>query len=447
MLHLHTHSVYSYKDAIAKVDDIATTLQKQGEDAFCITDHGSLTNFIKSFQVAKDHNMQFIPGYEGYLQPQDEIFQKTLIEKTQELKRIIGLKKSTPEEIQEAQDKLNKINKIRAQKYHHITLIAMNQDGLNNLFKIYNEENLYYKYLLSRNSLFNHSDGLIVLSGCFNGEAIYHIRNKDFDKAREILNLYKNKFRDRFFIELQFHNLEMRDWEVNRGLLNEVETYNKLIKLGRELDIPFVITNDSHYIYEEEYMAHNLYKAVCYDQDEEVGADYTNGGYYLTTEDDIRKRIGDLYPKWAIDQAFDNIKKIRSMCEECYFPTGALLTDHSQELYDRCVEGWKKLRVGTEYEQESRERFEYELSVINKKNFSEYFIKVKTITDTAKKLNILVGPGRGSGCGSEVCYLLGITYVDPLKYGLFFERFLNEYRNNYPDIDLDFATVSCNAYR
>ena len=447
MLHLHTHSVYSYKDAIAKIDDIAKTLKEQGEDAFCITDHGSLTNYIKSFQIADKYDMQFIPGYEGYMQPQSEIFKRDINEQIKECNRIIGLKKSTPEEIENAKSELETLNSVRAQKYHHVTLIAMNQDGLNNIFKIYNEENMYYKYLMTRDSLFNHSDGIIVLSGCFNGEAIYHIRNKDYDKAKDVLNLYKNHFGDRFFIELQYHNLEMRDWEVSENLLNEVDTYNKLIEIGKELNIPFVITNDSHYIYENENISHNLYKAICYDQDEQIGADYTNGGYYLTTEDDIRNRIGDIYPKWAIDQAFDNIKKIRQMCKPCVFPRGAQLSDMSRELHDACIEGWKKLRVGTEYEKESFDRFNYELSVINNKNFSEYFIKVKTITDTAKKLNILVGPGRGSGCGSEVCYLLGITYVDPLKYGLLFERFLNDYRQNYPDVDIDFATEPYTAHK
>lgn len=442
MLHLHCHSVYSYKDAIARVEDIAKTLKEQGESSFCITDHGSVTSYIKAFDIANKMGMTFIPGYEAYMRPQNKYSKQYVNQLSQELNHTLSLKSSSDEEKSAAQKELDRINSVDAIKYHHLTLIAINNTGIKNLFKLINTEELYYKNQITRENLFKYSEGLVCLSGCLAGELIYFVRRNMVDEANNIINEYKSTFGDRYFIELQYHELKMEEWETARGLLNEKDTYSMLVNLAKENDVPLVITNDSHYINKDEAYYHNLYKAINFNQDEEKSNNYQDGGYYLTTEEELRDRCSSIFSEDILNEAFSNIKVIENMVDKSVsFPRAAKLVDMNEELRQLCLEGWRNKRKGTQYERQSAERTKYELSVIKKLEFSEYFIRVLDICNCAKNNGILRGPGRGSGCGSEVCYLLGITDVDPIKYNLIFERFLNASRHGYPDIDLDFATI------
>lgn len=424
---LHCHSEYSYKDGLSKPDDIAKRSLELGNDAFCLTEHGNLASLIQGFKAQSKHKIQFIPGMEIYLIPESKYWdfnKKKRIEDGEEIEDI-------------------------AVRYHHLTLIAKNQNGLQNLIKIYNRKEMHYgNECISRDTLFEYGDDLIVLSGCIAGETIYFIRNNMNDKAKEILQLYKDRFNDDFYIEIQYHGLDL-----GNNSISELEVYNTLVTLSRELDIKMVPTTDSHYTYKNEVGHHNLYKCMHYDGKDKDKFKYNfetqsfksvfNGdGYHIMSAEEIKEQISSItsLSKENINDIVKNTIEIRNKCEVCYFPEAMPLQDKSKELRELVEKGFQELRAGTEYEKESKERYEFELSVIEKLGFTEYFINVRDIVNRAKQLNILPGPARGSAAGSEVCYLIHITKVDPLKFGLMFERFLNPSRFNYPDIDLDFQS-------
>ena len=212
----------------------------------------------------------------------------------------------------------------------------------------------------------------------------------------------------------------------------------KYIDIVKENNINIVCTNESRYITKKDRANYRLYRQII-SGGERIFFDRDNN--HMMTNRELEENLSEIYSKEDIEKGFKNAKLIKEKIEDIKEPTAEPLKDCSEELTKLCIEGWNRIRKGTDREQESKERYEYELSVINGRNFSEYFIKVLTIVKTAKKLGILMGPARGSGAGSEVCFLIGITHVDPLKYGLFFERFLNPERHGFPDIDVDMATV------
>ena len=196
--------------------------------------------------------MTFIPGYEAYMRPQDKYSKKYVNQLSQELNHTLSLKSSSDEEKAAAQKELDRINSVDAIKYHHLILIAINNTGIKNLFKLINTEELYYKNQITRENLFKYSEGLVCLSGCLAGELIYFVRRNMIDEANNIINEYKSTFGDRYFIELQYHELKMEKWETARSLLNEKDTYSMLVNLAKENNVPLVITNDSHYINKDE---------------------------------------------------------------------------------------------------------------------------------------------------------------------------------------------------
>ena len=414
----HMHSQYSYKDALPTPKMIAQKYKELGLNAFCITDHGNLNSFIDAYAVAKELDMQFIPGCEFYLQPFDENW---------------ALNKTN--------NKTISVDESRLVKYHHITAIAKNQNGLKSLVELYNDANEHYgKRLVTLQDILS-KQGLIVLSGCVAGQAIYYILTGKTDKAQEVLEQCRGALGDDFYIELQFHNL--REFGQNWGT-NEVDVYNTLIELAKKLQIKMAVTNDSHYVNESDRHHHNLYKAIhlnkSFDYNEnKLPQAYDGENYHILTEDEIRKSLTNyqLAPN-EIDEIIVNTVEIRNKCENTEFMCGKPLSNKTEELTALIKQGWERLRKDTPYAEESEKRWQYELSVVKEKNFTEYFINVYNIVNKAKEIGLVTGPGRGSGAGSEINYLLGITSVDPLKYGLIFERFLNPSRNGYPDIDVDF---------
>lgn len=556
----HTHSQYSYKDALPTPKMIAQKYKDMGLDAFCITDHGNLNSFIDAYNVAKELDMQFIPGCEFYLQPLDEnwVFNK-------------------------ANNKDVQVDENRLVKYHHITVIAKNQDGLKSLVELYNDaEEHYGKRLVTLQDILS-KQGLIVLSGCVAGQTIYYIMTNAMDKAQYVVEQCKNALDDDFYIELQYHNLQ--EFGKNWGT-NEVDVYNKLIELAKQYQIKMVVTNDSHYVDKDDRAHHNLYKAIhlgkSYDYDtSSLPQAYDGESYHILSEEEIRQALTHYQlTEQDIDEIIANTEEIRNKCEQTEFMRGKPLSNAEEQLTELVKQGWEKLRKDTPRAEESEKRWQYEMSVIKEKNFTEYFVNVYSIVNRARELGLTVGPGRGcflpgnmvsmhnpytdndglmqeiekihigqkvlthdgeyhkvlnvleydvqdedcievhlsnghtitctadhkifkqdigyvpanelaqgdilsgvyrqkdkqynfvtitdikhinytgkvydlsvegvhnytvgrvtvhnSGAGSEVNYLLGITSVDPLKYGLIFERFLNPSRNGYPDIDVDF---------
>lgn len=448
MISLHLHSEYSSKDALSKVKDIASRHKELGEEAFCITDHGTIAGFPEAFTVAKEMGMKFIPGCEFYLTPPEEFDMKVKGEKMTEINRLLRLK-STPEDVRAQAEREKAIWDSRdVKKNFHLTVIANSQEGLENLFRVYSEGNFYYKHRITRESLFKHNKGLVVFSGCFGSELAYYVKGKMWDNAHNLIESYKKAFPGRYYIEIQYHELEQFDREKERGYLNEYETYQAMMKLAKEHDVPMIVTNDSHYVYKEDQRLHDIYKAICYhNTEDEITGDmgFSGGGYHIMTKEEVWElfKKGNYCSKEEFDIMADNAEKVeKSVAWDIDIPRMKPFEDKSEELRKLVMEGWEKIRKGTEYEQKSLEQIEYELRVIENMKFTNYFTNVKAIVDRARECNVMTGPGRGSGAGSEVNYLLGITKVDPIKYGLMFERFLNPSRHEMPDIDIDFESIA-----
>ena len=439
MLNLHVNSVYSYKKAIAKIEQIAEKSLIQNETSFCITDIGSVTSFAKAFLFAKNKNMKFIPGIELEIKPIDKYNKIWVKNRINFLNKEKNLKRTTEEMYKEYEKELTQLNKTQTLDSHSLILLAYNYEGLKNIINLFsNQEQIEDGIFQSTNDLVEkHKEGIIVLSGSINSEVLFYIRNKEFDKARNLLEYFKNVFKNNFYAQLEYHSFNLTESEEESGILTEVEAYNKFIDICNDLNIEFVVTNHCRYIEEKDRRNYCLFKNIYNDEIEEFN--YKNN--HFRDEKDLLEEMLKVYDNKAVLSGFENIKKIENQCEKIEFPLAPSLVDCNEELERMCKEGWNKLRKGTDKEQESKERYLYELSVIKEKNFSQYFIKVKNIVDTAHNLGIIVGPGRGSGCGSELCYLLGITKVDPLEYTLFFERFLNPDRHGYPDVDLDLSSI------
>ena len=444
MLSLHIHSEYSTKDAISKIEEIALKHKEMGLNKFALTDHGVMSGFPEAFEVAKKHDMMFIPGCEFYLEPNGDYDLKIKTERVSELRKLTARKRGVdPEEREKALKELDYWDSIDARKNYHLTVLAYNQTGLDNLFKIFNEGNLYYKHRITTESLFNHSEGLIVLSGCFGSEFSFYVKSRQIDKAKELAKSYKEKFGDNYYIEIQYHELEQFEREARKGYMKEIETYNTMIQIAKELDISMVCTNDSHFINKEDQKLHDIYKAICYHKtaDQQSGDMGFSGQYYhIMTETELRNSFELAgYQKSDVDSMIKNVEKIYNQIEPMNIRKANKLIDQYDKLYDEVVKGWENKRKGTPIEQESWDRIQTEMKVIKEKNFSTYFLNMKLIVDTAYECGILTGPGRGSAAGSEIVYLIGITKTDPLKYGLMFERFLNPDRFEMPDIDLDLS--------
>lgn len=433
MLHLNTHSVYSYKKSIASIDGIIKESKRQGEKSFCITDYGSLTSFVKAFAEAKKNGMKFIPGCEFLIRPDESAYRYAIDEKRAYYRKEMRLKRTTAEMYADYERKIAELDASEAVDYHSLILLAKNDIGFKNLVEIYNTETRQNNdenepFLASNESIWKRNEGLVALTGGLNGEILYWIRNGNEEKAENLLLKYREAFGDNLYAQLEYQSNKR---------LDEVNSFNKFINLAKKHGIPFVVTNNVLSVQKRDKAYYRLYSNVMassrltFDEDRN----------YMIEEDELKELMYSVYPKDAVDEGFKNIRKIENEIEEMSIPKAPGLIDSSEELIKLCEDGWKKLRKGTDREEESKQRYLYELSVINGKNFSQYFIKVLNIILTAKDLGILIGPGRGSGCGSEICYLIGITAVDPLKYGLFFERFLNPDRHGFPDIDIDMASV------
>lgn len=229
---IHTHSEHSEKDALPTAREIAEINKEMGNDKFCITDHGNISAWVQAYVAEEETGLQFIPGCEFYIIPEPEYWAWNTLHN----------------------DDVETVD--YAAKYHHLLAIAKNQAGVKSLIRLYNSSEMHYdKPCITRESLFNNSDGLIILSACVAGEVPFYIINNQVDKARDIMKMYKEKFGDDYYCEIQFHNLNFVD---------EKELYNTLVKLARELDIPMVATTDSHFSRKEDVIAHDIYKDIYY---------------------------------------------------------------------------------------------------------------------------------------------------------------------------------------
>ena len=401
-VHLHVHSGYSLLDGAGRVSDLVRRAGEAGMDAVALTDHGNMYGAVEFYKQAKKYGIKPIIGCEVYIAPRSRF------------DKVAG----------------------EGEAYYHLILLAENQTGYSQLVELVSRaytEGFYYKPRIDRELLAAHHEGLIGMSACIAGEVPSLILKGDLEGAEAAARDYLDIFgRNNFFIEIQDH-----------GIPEQKEANPKLVELARKLDIGLVATNDIHYIDRSDAEAHDVLLCIqtgkCVDDTARMR--FSTPEFYLKTGEEM----AELFPEYP--DALVNTCKIAERCQ-VDFDFGALhlpdfpLPDGENAaayLKKLCLEGLQKRypQAGTA----PQERLDFELSVIESMGFSSYFLIVWDFVRFAREERIPVGPGRGSAAGSIVAYLLGITNIDPLKYGLLFERFLNPERVTMPDIDIDFCYV------
>jgi DNA polymerase-3 subunit alpha len=404
VVHLHNHTQYSLLDGACRVDKILQAAKDYGMPALAMTDHGNMFGAIDFYNTAKKIGVKPIIGIEAYIVNKD------------------------------FDDETNKTD-----KRHHLILLAMNEIGYKNLLKLTSKsylEGFYYKPRINKRLLAEYSEGLICLSACVKGEICSHLVNQQYKQAVKAADWYKSVFGDRYYLELQNHDLEI-----------ERQSMPQVIKVAQELSIPLVLTNDCHYINQSHSEAHDI--LLCIQRSKSLNDPnrmrYETNQLYFRSPEEMKL----IYPE--VPEAYYNTLEIadRINLELVYnnfllpeIETPPEYKDMGEYLKALCIEGIK-----TKYPESTPEimsRLEYELGVVQNTGFNGYFLVVKDLIDNARKQNVPVGPGRGSGAGSIISYLLDITKVDPLKYQLMFERFLNPDRISMPDIDIDFCAQGRN---
>jgi len=396
-VHLHVHSHYSLLDGLAKIDDIVNRAQRLGMEAIALTDHGNLYGAIEFYQKAKRAGIKPILGLEAYLAPR-------------------GHQNKTPK----ADD-----------KRYHLTLLAKNNTGWKNLIRLVTTsylEGFYYKPRIDKELLEKHREGLICLSGCFSGEIAKLLAAKKIEEAERVTIWYKDLFGEDFYLEIQPH---MKDLEKD------------LVGLSEKFQIPLVATQDVHYAQKDDKTAHEILLAVQTSSklDDPDRLSLKNFDISLSSPEEMYEHFAN------IPEALENTVRIAEACSvDIELGKNKIPKFNLPEGETSSLSYLKKLsgqRLEERYKgnppEEAEERLEHELGVIEKTGFADYFLIVQDFVLWAKEHGIVVGPGRGSAAGSLVSYVLGITNLDPIKYELLFERFLNPDRIQVPDIDIDFT--------
>jgi len=408
-VHLHVHSQYSILDGAATTAQLASKAKADGMPAVAITDHGGMFG-VKEFHVScKKNGIKPIIGIEAYVARRGH---------------------------------LRKDEKIDASG-HHLILLAKNYKGYQNLLKLTSiayTDGMYYKPRIDKELLEKYHEGIIISSACLGGEVSQHIMAGNFDKAKETIIWYKSIFGDDYYLELIRHKnddprLRADVWE------NQVKVNKVIQELAKELDIKVIATNDSHFIDPEDAEAHDV--LVCLntgrDFDDPTRMRYTRQEWFKTT-----KEMNNVFAD--VPEALANTVEIANKVEEFELDSKPIMPDfplpegfdsEADYLRHLTIEGAKK-RYGDPIPEGHLERINFELDTIINMGFPGYFLITQDFINWAKDNSVLVGPGRGSAAGSAVAYCTGITNVDPIKYDLLFERFLNPDRISMPDVDIDF---------
>lgn len=421
-VHLHNHTFHSVLDGLTKIHDLVDKVKELGMEAAAVTDHGTMSGILDYYKTAKKAGIKPIIGIETYVATRSRFDRDP------------------------GKDK---------QRFH-LTVLAMNNTGFHNLMKLStraNLEGMYYKPRIDHDLLEELNEGLIVLSGCASGEIGVALKEDDYDRAREIAKWYKSILGDRYYLELQDHGHPKSNthWDV-QAKINE-----GLIKLSKELDIEMVVTCDGHYLTHEYQDAHEILLCVgtgSYLSDEKRMS-LKDFELHLTDPRDIIDHWGEEFP-----EVIRNTKKIADRCDveielgRILIPKYPLPDGENEHSYllRLTYQGLLQRYNGASKEEaekldpddiipklsdEVRERAKMELGVMGNMGYEGYFLIVQDFINWGKSQGIVFGPGRGSAAGSIVAYALNITDLDPLKYGLLFERFLNPDRISMPDIDVD----------
>ena len=401
--HLHLHTEYSLLDGCCRIDRLMQAVADRGQTAVAITDHGVMYGAIDFYKAAKKQGIKPIIGCEVYVAPRSRF------------------------------DKQKGLDS----EYSHLVLLCENNEGYQNLIKLVSlsfVDGFYSKPRVDIQLLKKYNKGLIALSACLAGEIPKALVRNDYNRALDIANRYNEIFGSgNFFLELQNHGI------------SEQEYINPLIvKLAKQTGIPLVATNDVHYIEKEDSKMHKVLLCVQTGSKttESSALEFKTEEFYLKSEQEMSR----IFPN--VPEAIENTAKIADRCNVefefgkiklPFFDTGN--KDHFEYFKEKCYDGLYK-KYALEEQQAAIERLEYELQVINKMGYVDYYLIVADFVNYAKTHNIPVGPGRGSGAGSIAAYCIGITGIDPIKFDLIFERFLNPERVSMPDFDIDFCYVN-----
>ena len=401
-VHLHLHSEYSLLDGACRLPKLLSSVKEKGQTAVAVTDHGNMFAAIEFYSKAKEMGIKPIIGCEAYVS---------------------------------ARSRFDKENALDSKNYH-VILLCKNNTGYQNLMKMISQawtEGFYRKPRIDHELLEKYHDGIICLSACLAGEIPSAINDGEKEKAYTLARYYKSIFGSDFYFELQNHSLPEQQ-KVNRVLT----------EMSRDLDIPLAATNDCHYVDRKDAVVQDILMCIQTGRtlSETDRMKFPSDEFYIKTESEMR----ELFPDNP--DAIENTAKIADMCNvEIEFGKLKLPhfevpnnEDHYEYFRRQCYEGLYK-KYGKTPDADTVKRLDYELDVINNMGFVDYYLIVNDYVQYAKSRDIPVGPGRGSGAGSLCAYCIGITDIDPMKYDLLFERFLNPERVSMPDFDIDFCTA------
>ena len=399
--HLHVHSEYSLLDGACRIEPMLDKIKSMGQTSVALTDHGVMYGVVDFYKAAKARGLNPIIGCEVYVAPRS---------------------------------RFDKVHGIDNERYHLI-LLCKNNTGYKNLIKLVSEgwvNGFYTKPRVDKELLEQHHEGLIALSGCLAGEVARALERNDYEEAKKVAEWYNGVFGDgNYYLEIQ-----------NHGLDEQLRINPMLISLSKELNIPLAATNDAHYVDKQDSKIQQV--LICIQTNhtlgEDTGLEFGTQEFYLKSEEEMREAFSEC------PQAVDNTAKIAEQCHvEFEFGKTKLphfdVPDgwsHFDWFANLCRKGLKE-RYGDSPPQEYIDRLEYELGIINKMGYTDYYLIVHDFIRHAKSVGIPVGPGRGSGAASICAYCIGITGIDPMKYNLLFERFLNPERVSMPDFDVDFC--------
>jgi DNA polymerase-3 subunit alpha len=400
-VHLHVHSEFSLLDGANRIKDLPVRAKELGMNAMAITDHGVMYGAIDFYKACKKEGIKPIIGCEVYVAPRSRFDKEPNIDN----------------------------------KYNHLILLAKDNEGYKNLSKLVSigfVEGYYYKPRIDLEVLEKYSKGLICLSACLAGSLNQALLNGENEKAEQIALWHKNLFKEDYYIEIQ-----------NNGIKEQVLANQKLIQLARKLNIPLVATNDAHYLKKEDAYNHEVLLCI------QTGKKMSDGDRMRFETDELYIKSPEEMKEYfaSFPDAIQNTVKIAEKCNVEFEFGHTILPNydvpeefetHYDYIKKLCYDGIKK-RYGDNLSKEIYDRAEYELGIVKKMGYVDYFLIVWDFINFAKKNDIPVGPGRGSGAGSLLAYVLEITDIDPIKYGLIFERFLNPERISMPDFDVDFS--------
>ncbi len=399
--HLHVHSEYSLLDGACRINPMLDKIKSMGQTSVAITDHGVMYGVIDFYKAAKAKGIKPIIGCEVYVAPRS---------------------------------RFDKVHGIDSERYH-LVLLCKDNEGYKNLIKLVSEgwvNGFYTKPRVDKDLLKKHNEGLIALSGCLAGEVSRALQRNDYDEAKRVAEWYRDVFgKDNYYLEMQ-----------NHGITEQLQINPDLIKLSKELGIPLVATNDAHYVDKQDAKMQQV--LICIQTNhtlgEDTGLEFGTQEFYLKSEDEMLDAFRDC------PEAVYNTAEIADRCN-VEFEFGKTKLPHFEvpDGYDHfewfsllCKKGLIE-RYGENPPKEYVDRLNYELDVINRMGYVDYYLIVHDFIKHAKDKGIPVGPGRGSGAASICAYCIGITGIDPMKYNLLFERFLNPERVSMPDFDVDFC--------